>query len=434
MRRHTLTAAILVSIFAQAVLAGNTLETVGAISDVTVYRGQALITRTIEVDLPAGSVELVVGKLPGQIVSESLYVHPSDKVSVSGVRYCEKTLQEYAGQEANEIDMEIEKLNREFKHVDRDIGQGSNMWQRYDPLWSLAREVSRAEPNKVLDVEPVEKLTGFLEEKLNTIHKNSLQMEDRRDDLQKEIKKLQEKKDELLKSKEVSRREAVLFVSSDAGGKAVIHLSYLVRGPSWIPQYSLRATPAEGNVFVEYNAIIYQNSDEDWQDVAINLSTAEPTTIAYPPMLEPMRVKVGPPTVAAPMQSVVEFDRKKGQEADRPQSDMQVQQTEYRDLSDKFRSMERSKREMAREGKAAQRMLNVAAEDSQMMELQADRAAVQVMQTAAKGFARTEGVSVSYSLPGQFTIPGKTGQQLATINAFKAKGDFVMIATPLLTG
>jgi hypothetical protein len=435
MRRHTLTAAIFVSlfisIFSQMVFAGNTLETVGAISSVTVYRGQALVTRTIEVELPAGSTELVVGKLPGQIISESLYVHPSDKISVSGVRYREKTLKEYAGKEANEIDMEIEKLNREFKHVDRDIAQGSNMWQRYDPLWSLAKEVSQAEPNKALDVEPVEKLTGFLEEKLNTIHKNSLEMEDRRDDLQKEINKLQEKKDELLRNKEVSRREAVLFVSSDAGGKAVIHLSYLVRGPSWIPQYNLRATPAEGNVFIEYNAVIHQNSDEDWQNVAINLSTAEPTTIAYPPMLEPMKVKVGPPAPAAPVQTAIDVE--KGQVPQTVRSDMQEQQVAYRDLSDKFRGMERSKREMAREGKAAQRMLNEAAGNSQMMELQADRAAVQVMQTAAKGFARTEGVSVSYSLAGRFTIPGKTGQQLATVNAFKAKGEFVMIATPLLT-
>jgi len=67
------------------------------------------------------------------------------------------------------------------------------------------------------------------------------------------------------------------------------------------------------------------------------------------------------------------------------------------------------------------------------MELQADRAGVQVIQKEARRFARTEGVSVTYNLPGRFTIPSKTGQQLATVSAFTAKGDFVMIATPLLT-
>ncbi len=422
--------AILVLIFAQRTLAENSLETVGSISDVTVYRGQALVTRTIEVDLPAGSTEVVVGKLPSQIVPESLYTQPSDEISVSGVRYREKALKEYASQEINQIDLEIEKANRELKHVERNIEHGKNIWDRYHPLWSLAKKVSQADPNKALEVEPIEKLANFLEEKFNALHNNSLTMEDCRDDLKKEIKRLQEKKDELLASKEVSRREAVLFVGSNAAKKAVMHLSYLVRGPSWIPQYSLRAEPADGRVLVEYNAVIHQNSDEDWQNVAINLSTAEPTTAAWPPMLEPMKIKAGPAAAAQPSSHG---------EKGRVSSDMmqvsapRPQQEEYRDLSDKFRQIATNQKAMARRGKVAQRELNVAAAGSQMMELQADSKAVRLIQKEAKRFARTESVSVTYNLPGRFTIPSKTGQQLATINSFTAKGNFIMIATPLLT-
>ena len=39
----------------------------GTISKVTAYRGQALITRTISIDLAPGTSELIVGNLPARM-------------------------------------------------------------------------------------------------------------------------------------------------------------------------------------------------------------------------------------------------------------------------------------------------------------------------------------------------------------------------------
>jgi uncharacterized protein (TIGR02231 family) len=181
--------------------------------------------------------------------------------------------------------------------------------------------------------------------------------------------------------------------------------------------------PAEGNVLVEYDALIFQNSDEDWQMVAVSLSTAEPTTAAYPPMIEPIKVKVG-----AALPPSAKEDKSKDLKSEPMHSE--PPQTNW---SDKYRQGQVSQRAAALRGKEAQRELNVAAVSNQMLELEADRAGVQVMKEEAQRFARTEGVSVMYNLPGKFTIPGKTGQQQATVTAFTAKGDFTMIATPLLT-
>jgi uncharacterized protein (TIGR02231 family) len=73
------------------------------------------------------------------------------------------------------------------------------------------------------------------------------------------------------------------------------------------------------------------------------------------------------------------------------------------------------------------------AEGRQMMELQADKDAVRKIQSAEKKFARTEGVSVTYDLPGKLSMPSRSDQQLLTIASFKAKAEFLHIATPLLT-
>jgi uncharacterized protein (TIGR02231 family) len=91
------------------------------------------------------------------------------------------------------------------------------------------------------------------------------------------------------------------------------------------------------------------------------------------------------------------------------------------------------RREMATKGKAAQSQLNVAAMSNQMMELRADKDALQVIQSQAKKLARTEGIGVSYSLPGRLTMPTRIEQQLVGIAAFEGKSDFVMVGAPLLT-
>jgi hypothetical protein len=57
-------------VMASGVFAAAT-TTKGTISKVTVYRGQALVTRNINIDLPANTSELIVENLPAKIVPES---------------------------------------------------------------------------------------------------------------------------------------------------------------------------------------------------------------------------------------------------------------------------------------------------------------------------------------------------------------------------
>jgi uncharacterized protein (TIGR02231 family) len=47
--------------------------------------------------------------------------------------------------------------------------------------------------------------------------------------------------------------------------------------------------------------------------------------------------------------------------------------------------------------------------------------------------SRTEGISVTYDLPGRLTLPSRSDQQLVSIASITAKADFTLIATPLLT-
>ena len=424
MRKQGVISAILVFLCFQISLADE--ETVGTISDVIVYRGQALVTRAIELELPAGGSQIVVQKLPEAIVSESIYAQVQDGATVSSVRYREQAVKEDTREEVKQLDAEIEKVQTMRRHAEARRELVLAHIKALGKLVNFTVAAENSDLNRgVLQFEPLQKIIEFKETKHTGHNEEILKLDDEIHELQKQLELLQRKQEEISAGRSRTEREAVLFVNNPKAGKAVIELNYLVNEASWLPQYNLRANPEQAVVSVEYNAVIHQASGEDWTNVALSLSTAQPTTAASAPALEPMKVRVVP----AVTQSV---EMKKELQEEDVQLGVSARRG-YRDLTGQFQQLQRSRSEMARKGKAAQTELNVAAISNQMMELTADKKAVQLIQTAAKEFARTEGVSVTYALSGPITMPSRSDQQLVNIASFKAKADFLMLATPLLT-
>jgi hypothetical protein len=276
----------------------------------------------------------------------------------------------------------------------------------------------------------LQSLVGLIETKRNEYHQSTLKLDDEVIELNKQLEFLQRKLQKLQAGRSRTEREAVLIVNSPAKKKAEIELNYLVNNANWLPQYNLRANPDDSKVSVEYNAIIHQASGEDWTDIALSLSTAQPTMAAGAPVLKPMQVEVS---------EVVSKKWRwlKAKRAAEPMAggydEEAVDEKVYRDLSQEFNRLQSQRRQIATKGQAAQSELSKVALHNQMMELQADKAAVRVMKKEAKRFARTEGVSVTYDLGGGLSMPSRSDQQLITIAAFENKADFLMIGIPLLT-
>ncbi|MHC4396337.1 MAG: DUF4139 domain-containing protein [Planctomycetota bacterium] len=400
MKKRILIAALQIFIFVQPCVAEKTVpEVVGSISNVIVYRGQALVTRTIELDFSEGGSELIVKKLPSKIVSESLYAQASDDVTIASVRYRERAVKEDTREEVKQLDNTLLRL-QDFV------------------VAAQSSDLNRG----VLQFEPLEKLVGYIETKRGEYHGEALKLDDEIIELKKQMELLRRKRKELQAGRSRTEREAVLFVNNPNRKKPTIQLSYLVNEASWLPQHNLRANPDKGKVLVEYNALIHQASGEDWDGVAMSLSTAKPTMIAAPPILKPMEVRL---SSSAPAAIKFEAAERLGQSV--------AKQVQYRDLSDEFRRIQSSRREMARKGRTAGYALNAAAMDNQMMELQVEADALEMIQAEAKRFARSEGISVTYNLGDGFSMPSRSDQQLITIAAFQTSGDFTMLGTPLLT-
>ena len=404
-----LTLAIVVIAFLCSVAFADVPTTIGTISKVTVYRGQALVTRTISIDLPPGASELIVKDLPAMIVSESIYAQTSDNIKVLSVRYRQKAVSQATREEVKQLDAQIEDVEYKLKCADRDYKHFGHYGKMFDELKDFTIIAAKSDLNRgLLTFEPIEKLAKLIEDKALEYHERTTELEDKIAELEKDRELFERQRKELVAGRSHTEREAILFLSGAGGKKVSIELSYLVNGAGWQQQYNLRANPGKSNVLIEYNAVVNQTSGEDWNGVALSLSTAEPTMVAAPPILEPMLVGLSRP---APTQQAEQVFLGAAQ----------------------ARQYQESRKANIKRGIGANEELNRLAVQNQVFFFNVDQRQVREFQQQMAEISRTEGVSVTYDLPALLTLPSRSDQQLVTIASITAKADFTLIATPLLT-
>ena len=83
----------------------------GKVVRVTLYRGQAMVTRKVPVDAGAGAREIVVANLPEHVVKGSLFAESSEGIEVRAVRYRTRALGEEPREAVRKLEVAIEQLN-----------------------------------------------------------------------------------------------------------------------------------------------------------------------------------------------------------------------------------------------------------------------------------------------------------------------------------
>jgi len=384
----------------------------GTITDVTVYRGQALVTRAVEVELPKELSELVVRDLPPNIIPESIYAQTSGDTKVLSVRYRQRAVGEDTREGVKQLDAQIEDVKHSLKYATSELDHHNQQWKMFESLREFTLAAEKGDLNRgLLTYEPVESLASLVEKKGVEYLERKLKLEDQIAELQKDLQLLERRRNELTAGHSRTEHEAVIFLAG-AGKKVAIELSYLVTGANWHQQYNLRANPNASSVVIEYNAVVNQTSGEDWNGVSVSLSTAEPTMAAAAPLLEPMLVGLSQPSQSVQAQLFAQ--------------PIQLQ-------VDEIVNFQKSRKASIKKGIDASAELNELARRNQVLFFNVDQSAALQLQQRISSISRTEGVSVTYELPGKLTLPSRSDQQLVTIASISTKAQFALVATPLLT-
>ena len=410
----TLVVAVLIT--AGPVLAAADENVSGSVTDVTLYDGQALVTRSISVDGPQGSVEVVVGDLPEQILPESLFAEGTEQIEIRAVRFRSRAVGQAPREEVRVLDEAIEQLNEKLESNKRRIDLLGKRSEYLDSLEGFVAPTAKVEMTKgVLDAETLQQVTVFSFEQRETVATELESVENESKQLEKQLALAERKRSELTAGASETVREVVLFLERHVDGPQTIRLNYLVSNCGWSPSYTFRAASDNPQVQVEFNALIHQMTGEDWDGVTLTLSTASPALSASGPGLAPF-----PVTLA----EEVGDGKLSGQELA-----AQLQSVRGRQYEANVRN--RSAANMS-ESIGSSWAVNAAANEYQTLELISGKDIVNTLEAEDVGV--TEGHSLSYQLDGTVSLASRSDQQMVRILRSEHEGLFYNVATPVLTG
>jgi uncharacterized protein (TIGR02231 family) len=401
---------------------GDPIEVRGSVAEVTVYRGQALVTRNVAVGAPAGGglVELVVTDLPERIVPASIFAESrqAGSVEVRSVRYRVRPVGEEVNDQVRAIDAKIRDLDDRLRATQKKTELLNQHRAYLDKLEQFVAPAATVELSKgVLNAETLKALTELLRSQRADLADQDLKLAIEQRDLAEQKDLAQRERANLTRGTSKTVREAVVLANVPAGAQApALSVRYLVDQAGWTPSYTIRADEKKDKVEVEYYAAIQQMSGEDWGDVAMTLSTATPSLVSRAPELKPMTVSLagaepqGAPAVAYQAQKDEFVNRKR--EIDRSRAGGRPQNGPAG-------------------GVDAEASLNVVAEQEQMLDLLSRDKVVRVLAAAPPD--RDGNLSVTYSLPSRTSLPSRADRQQVQIAAMSMPAEFYKVATPVLT-
>lgn len=393
----------------------------GQVTHVTLYRGQAQITRTVPVAGAAGALEIVVGNLPEQIVPNSLFAEGGDALEIRAVRFRTRAVGEEPREEVRKLDEQILDVQRQIDLVVKRQALLAHRTEYLAKLEGFVAPTAQGDLTKgVLDAEALERLTTFTFQQHEQIAQDEVDLAKQARDLNAQLELLNRQRAEITAGASRTVREAVLFVEKHAQPAAELRLNYLVTNCGWSPSYTMRAAADRKNVRVEYNALIQQLTGEDWTGVSLTLSTASPTLGAAGPGLAPFHVTLS----ANPEQQAAALSFGRGgsrvEVLDQVEG-LKSQQYQYANAANNAVAFD--------ERNSAAWNLNTFACAVQQLELNGDAIALSVL----RGQAVDEGPSLTYELHDGVSLASRSDQQMVRIMQSDMPSEFYHVAVPVLT-
>jgi uncharacterized protein (TIGR02231 family) len=250
------------------------------ISQVTVFLNQAQVNREVKTRLEAGRVSLIVTGLSAQLDPQSISVSGKGSYVILGISHRQNYLNEF-------------NLPKALKVLKDSLG----WYQREVALQQSQREILGKEEqmllanqkiggtNQNLTVAELKAMADFYRGRLGDIVQGRMKIDER---VKKMNERIQQLNQQISSQNELYSRntsEIVINVSADAATAAELEVSYVVANAGWVPVYDLRAINTKSPIQLAYKANVFQSTGEEWKNVKLKLSTANPSQGGVKPEL-----------------------------------------------------------------------------------------------------------------------------------------------------
>lgn len=265
-------------------LAQKPIFTTAKVKAVTVYFNSAEISQTVNVNLPAGTSEIVVKNVANYMNEETIRIGAPANVTILSSQFTDDYVSEY---EIDEKNPAIKKVRDSIILVQKEMTRVSNSRaSETKTLELLDRNNQVSGVNSGLNVAELIKMVDYYKAKRTETSNNINILDEKTLKLASIISRLN-KKLEINASKEenVSDGKLILQVMNETAGIIPLEISYISNNASWNPFYDLRANSIAEPIEMMYKAQVTQNTGIDWKKVKLTLSSGLPNQNNQAPIL-----------------------------------------------------------------------------------------------------------------------------------------------------
>jgi uncharacterized protein (TIGR02231 family) len=265
------------------------------INAVTVYSDRAQVTRIASETLPAGEHRLMFDNLPMGLETGSIQINGTGNAVLSDIKTNIERYAETPDKDMKALVDEKTMLEDRIAELGVKVSQAQNEKGFLENITKKLTGVTEKTPAGELDPEKWVKMVDFYRNRNMALDKDIYDTEIAKRDVKSRLDKVNRQIADIGSSEQNTRYQVEALVRMKEAGELSLRLSYIVHGPSWRPIYDLRVSTREKKMNLTYNAVVRQNTTEPWDDVALELSTAQPVIGGQQPELSPWFVNVYEP-------------------------------------------------------------------------------------------------------------------------------------------
>ena len=248
------------------------IETKSKITEVTVYINGAQIKRTADVDLIAGKCILKFVDLSPYVDTKSINVKSTGDFTILSVNHYQNFLKQQTKTKT------LDELMLKKDDLEKKITLENTYIEILNEELNFMKRFSAVDANNTtINLNSLKESVNYFTDKVTT---NKLKQVERNDNIvlfNKELEKVNNQLRLETEKSDTPTGEIIVTIDAKKNVHASFNISYIVSNAGWYPGYDIRVKTIDDPVTLIYRANIHQNTYEDWNNIKLILSSADPT-------------------------------------------------------------------------------------------------------------------------------------------------------------
>jgi uncharacterized protein (TIGR02231 family) len=278
MKNKFLTIALVAGVF--TAFAQTEKPTDSKITEVTVFLNKAQVTREVKTRIEVGRTNLVLRGLTAQLDPTSIQVSGKGGFVILGINHQQNYLNEFnlpKGLRVLKDSVEILQRQLLLEQSQKEI------LTKEEQMLLSNQKIGGANQN--ITVAELKAMADFYRSRLSDIVAARMKQDEKIKKINERMGKLNNQINEHHELYNRGTSEIVVSLSAEVATAVDLDVNYVVANAGWYPVYDLRAINTKSPVQLSYKASVFQSTGEEWKNVKLKLSTANPNQSGLKPEL-----------------------------------------------------------------------------------------------------------------------------------------------------